>query len=312
VIDMDGVRAVAREVSNWGRWGPDDERGTVNLLSPSRITEAATLVRRGVSIPLSLPMDENGPWDPRTVAGRFNPIHRMTRYRGDNSRGESWGHFSSSDDMLITGMQSSTQFDSLAHVWYDDLLYNGFPAESAVTAWGARRCGITNLVSGVVGRGVLADLPRHLGLDHLPPSFEAGPDLLDEVLAAVGITPRSGDVLLVRTGTYAATRRGVDVGPGGTPGLTWECARWAKRHDLASICADNTTVEVTGTNGDGPMLPLHMLGIRDMGLLLGELFDLEALADDCASDGRYEVLFVGTPLHVPGAVGTPLNPLALK
>lgn len=309
---MEGVRALGRELSNWGRWGPEDERGAVNLITPERVSQATGLVRRGVSFPLSIPVDENGPWDPRTVAGRFNPIHKMTRYRGDNAHGESWGHFSSSDDMIIMGLQSSTQFDALAHLWYDELLYNGYHHDTAVTAWGAVKNSIQNLNTGVVSRGLLVDIPRHRGVDWLAPSTEVGPDELDAALAAAGLQPRSGDVILVRTGTYPYVRRGGEVPVGGAPGITWECARWMREHDIAAVCADNATVEVTGTNGDGPMLPFHMLALRDMGLLLGELFDLEALADDCASDGVYEFLFIGTPLNIPGAVGSPLNPLALK
>src|SRR5262249_38540872 len=141
-MDLEGVWALGRELSNWGRWGPDDERGTINLVTPERTVAACALVRKGVSFSLAIPMDEHGPWDPTSVAGRFNPIHKMTRYRGDNARGEPWPNFSSSDDMIITGLQSSTQFDALAHLWYDDHLYNGFPADEAVTAWGALRCSI--------------------------------------------------------------------------------------------------------------------------------------------------------------------------
>ncbi|MBE1530220.1 cyclase family protein [Actinomadura algeriensis] len=311
VIDMDGVRALGRELSNWGRWGDDDQRGTLNLIEPARVTAAATAVRRGVSFSLAMPADENGPHDLRT-SGRFNPIHSMTRYRGDTPRGEFMGGFASAEDMLIIGTHSSTHFDALAHLWYDDLLYNGSHHDDAVTARGAERCSIQNLASGVVSRGILADVPRHRGLDHLPPGTGVGPDELDAVLAAQGVVPRPGDVLLLRTGTYPRQRRGFDVEPGRSPGLTFECARWIRDHGIAAVCADNLAVEVLGANGDGPMIPFHMLAIRDMGLLLGEMFDFEDLADDCAADGVYECLFTASPLNVPYAVGSPVNPIAVK
>jgi kynurenine formamidase len=119
-------------------------------------------------------------------------------------------------------------------------------------------------------------------------------------------------VLLLRTGTYPQQRRGVEVGSPQSPGLTWECARWIRDHEIAAVCADNAAVEVLGANGSGPMIPFHMLAIRDMGLLLGELFDFEELAEDCAADGVYECLFFAAPLNIPGGVGSPLNPLAVK
>ncbi|XVQ07445.1 cyclase family protein [Spirillospora sp. CA-255316] len=310
VIDLDGVRALGRELSNWGRWGEDDERGTLNLITPEVVTAAATAVRRGVSFALSVPADENGPHDMKT-SGRFNPIHTMTRYRGDSPRGDDWD-FASSEDMLIIGTHSSTHFDALAHLWYDDLLYNGRHHDTAVTAWGAVHGSIQSLVNGVVSRGILVDVPRHLGTTHLEPGTQVGPADLDAVLGAVGVTPRPGDVLLLRTGTYPRERRGLEVAAGPSPGLTWECARWIRDHGIAAVCADNLAVEALRANGDGPMIPFHMLAIRDMGLLLGEMFDFEALAEDCAADGVYECMFVASPLNIPGGVGSPVNPIAVK
>lgn len=309
-IDLAGVRELGRELSNWGRWGDEDQRGTLNLITPERVREASAIVRRGRSFPLSVPADENGPHDLRT-SGRFNPIHTMTRYRGDNHRGL-LADFCSAEDMVILGTHSSTHFDALAHLWYDDLLYNGYRHDTAVTAWGAERCSIQNLVAGVVSRGVLLDIPRVSGADHLAPGTEVGPGQLDEAFVSAGLTPRAGDVLLVRTGTYPRQRRGADVGPGPSPGLTWECARWLRDHDIAAVCADNLAVEVLGENPGGPRIPFHMVAIRDMGLLLGELFDFEDLARDCAEDGTYECLFVASPLNIPGGVGSPVNPLAIK
>ena len=310
VIDMDGVRELGRELSNWGRWGEDDERGTLNLITPEVVRAAATAVRRGASFALSMPADENGPHDMRT-SGRFNPIHTMTRYRGDGPRGDD-RDIASSEDMLIIGTHSSTHFDALAHLWYDGLLYNGRHHDTAVTAWGARHGSIQNLVDGVVSRGVLVDVPRHRGTPHLEPGAQVGPDELDAVLAAQGVTPRPGDVLLLRTGTYPRRRRGFEVAAGPSPGLTWECARWIRDRQIAAVCADNSAVEALHANGDGPMIPFHMLAIRDMGLLLGEMFDLESLAEDCAADGVYECLFAASPLNIPGGVGSPVNPVAVK
>ncbi|HEU5025062.1 MAG TPA: cyclase family protein [Spirillospora sp.] len=309
-IDMEGVRALGRELSNWGRWGDDDQRGTLNLITPDRVSAAAATVRRGVTFGLSVPADGTGPYS-APGSGRFNPIHTMTRYRGDDPRGE-LADFRSSEDMVILGTHSSTHFDALSHLWYDDLLYNGYHHDTAVTSWGAERCSIQNLAAGVVSRGVLLDLPRRLGTGHLEPGTEIGPADLDAAFDAAGLRPRPGDVLLLRTGTYPRHRRGADVGLSRSPGLTWECARWIRDHEIAAVCADNFAVEVLGANDGGPMIPFHMLAIRDMGLLLGELFDFEALAEDCAADGVHECMFVASPLNIPGGVGSPLNPVAIK
>jgi kynurenine formamidase len=311
-IDMDGIRRVGRELSNWGRWGATDQRGTVNFITPECTRAAVSMVRRGRSFTMSIPADDTGPWVDTGASGRFNPIHKMTRYRGDNHLGRSWDGFSSCEDMLIIGTHSSTHFDALSHLWYDDHVYNGIHHDAAVTAWGAHSSSIAELREGIVSRGILLDIARHMGVDYVPPDTAVGPDTLDAVASAAGVEARAGDVVMVRTGTYPRARRGAKVPPGGWPGLTWECARWMHAHDIAAVCADNLAVEVIGGNGDGPPVPFHMIGLRDMGLVFGELFDFEELAADCASDGVYECLFVGAPLHIPGGVGSPINPLALK
>lgn len=310
-ISMDELRSLGGELSNWGRWGETDERGALNLITPHRVAQAAAEVRRGVSFRLSMPADETGICDQRAT-GRFNPIRKMIGYRGDNARGGYFNDVRFAEDMLIVGNHMTTHVDALSHAWYDDRIYNGYDAASSVTQWGAHRCSIDVLADGVISRGLVLDFARHRGVPYLRPGTRLGPADLDAVLEAEGIEARPGDVLLVRTGTYPQLRRGVDVGPGEHPGLTWECARWLRDHDIAAVCADNQAVEAVRANGDGPLMPLHMLAIRDMGLLLGELFDFEDLAADCAADKTYTCMFVLSPLNMPGGTGSPVNPVAVK
>lgn len=310
-ITMDELRELGRELSNWGRWGERDERGALNLITAQRVAQATTEVRRGVCFGMSMPVDGTGINDQRAT-GRFNPIRKMIGLHGDNGRGVSFEDFRMAEDMLIMSNHSSTHLDALSHVWYDDRIYNGYDAATAVTMWGAHKSGIDTLAQGVASRGLLLDLPRFHGLPHLPPGTRIGPTELDAVLAAQNIETRSGDVLMIRTGTYPQQRRGVDVGPGDQPGLTWECARWLRVHDIAAVCADNSAVEIVRANGDGPEMPFHMLAIRDIGLLLGELFDFEDLAADCAADGIYSCLFIASPLNMPGGTGSPVSPIAIK
>ena len=311
MISLEQVRELGRELSNWGRWGEQDERGALNLITPQRVAEATATVRRGVSFRLSIPADETGPIDQR-ASGRFNPIRKMIAYRGEGSRGEYFNDVRIAEDMLIIGNHMTTHIDALSHMWYDDRIYNGYDAATSVTSWGAHRCSIATLADGVVSRGVLLDFPHQRGVPCLPPGTAIGPGELDAVLAAEGVEPRSGDILLIRTGTYAHQRRGADVGTGAQPGLSWECARWLREHDIAAVCADNAAVETLQSNGDGPFLPFHMLTLRDMGVFLGELFDFEDLAADCVTDGVYTCLLFLSPLNLPGGTGSPVNPIAVK
>lgn len=302
------VKATGEALRNWGRWGADDERGTFNFITPEKIVEAGRLMRHGRIFSLALPLDVDGPQNP--LGGRFNPIHKMTRYRGDNAHGQVQGQFCSSDDMAIIGLQSSTQWDSLAHLWYDDQLYNGFPADS-ITAYGASRCAISNWQRGIVSRGVLLDIPRLKGWDRLPPDYPVTPADLDAAEARQGVRVGSGDVLLLRTGVvgdWQATRQGL----ADQPGLALDCARWLHERQAAAVCADNSAVEVIRQPRGLPLCAFHMVALRDMGLMLGELFVLDELAADCAADGVYEFFFTAAPLAFPRAVGSPINPLAIK
>jgi kynurenine formamidase len=216
------------------------------------------------------------------------------------------------DDVIIMPLQAATQWDALSHVYYDDQLYNGFPA-SSVTSLGAFHCGIDKVDGkGITSRGVLLDIVRLRGVETF---CELGdpitPEELDEAARAEGVTVGRGDIVLVRTGWWA---RFLETGDGAEPGagLHWSCAAWLHDHEVAAVAADNLMVENPQSGIDGVFLPMHMLCLRDMGLMLGEYWDLTALAEDCAADGIYEFQLVAPPLRVTGAVGSPLNPIAIK
>ena len=307
VSDEPRFREVGRELRSWGRWGDADERGTLNLLTPERVVAAAALIRRGDVFPLGIPIDARTP----QPGGLRNPPMRVMTETGVGQ--ELPGGFHYADDYVHMALQSATQWDALAHVYYDDQLYNGFPA-SSVTPRGAARCGIDRHGSGVVGRGVLLDLPASLGVPWLECGQAILPDDLDAAARRQQVTVGAGDVLLVRTGWLRRVRE-----EGLTrelsfrePGLGLDTARWLADHDVAAVACDNFAVEVVPPEERGTMLPLHLVLIRDLGLTLGEMFDLEALADDCAEDGRYEFFFSAPPLPFTNGVGSPLNPVAVK
>jgi len=307
---MQRVRALAAQVSNWGRWGADDERGTLNFITPEVVKAAAGLVRRGVVFSLGLSFGAEGPQIGQ--GGRVNPLHLMTavdqKLPGDYPDG-----FRYADDVMILPLQCATQWDGLAHVHYDGQLYNGFPAAST-TSGGAAKAGIDKVGAGIVSRGVLLDIARLHGVPRLAPGTAITPGDLEAAERAQGVRIESGTVLLVRTGHLGVFKHdGERVGyMRMMPGLGIACATWLHARQVAAVAADTSAVEVIPFEDAKTPLPLHLLCLRDMGLTFGEMFDLDALADDCAADGVWEFFFAAPPLKITGGIGSPLNPLAVK
>jgi kynurenine formamidase len=300
-------RELGRDLSNWGRWGGDDERGTLNHISPPAVVAAARLVQRGEIFDLSIPINAKTP-QPGNL--RTPPIRLMSETGADQ---QMRGGFHFADDYVFMALQAATQWDALCHVYYDEQLYNGYPA-SEVSIHGGRRCSIDKLEHGVVGRGVLLDAPRHFDIPWLERGQAISPDDLDAMVAAQGVEITSGDVLLLRTGwwhRYASEGETREV-MSGEPGLALECASWLARHEIAAVACDNYAVEAIPPADRSAALALHMVLIRDLGMTLGEMFDLEELAADCAADRRYEFLFCGARLNFTGAAGTPVAPFAIK
>jgi kynurenine formamidase len=305
---VDDVRALGKRLSNWGRWGDDDERGTTNLLTPERVAAAAALVRRGAVFDLGIPFDAQGPQTGRGT--RLNPIHLMSA----TGEGQAFpGGFRYADDYVVMPLQCATQWDGLAHVFYDDQLYNGFPA-SDVTPRGTAHNAIDKQGKGLAGRGVLLDLARLRDVPWLAGGHVITPAELDAACAAQGVEVGAGDILMFRTGWR---RLLVEQGDreefmGAEPGLGIACCEWLRERDVAAVCSDNWAIEVLPGEDPAVNLPVHMVLIRDVGLTLGEMFDLEELATNCAADGVWECFFCAPPLKVTGAVGSPINPLAIK
>jgi len=215
------------------------------------------------------------------------------------------------DDYVIMPLQSSTQWDALSHVYYEDQMYNGFPAES-VTSLGARYLSIDKAdAKGIVSRGVLLDVARHRDVPYTAVGSPITPEELDEVARRQGVAIASGDIVLVRTGWCGNFRSGGDPAVP-ISGLSWRCAEWLSDHQVAAVAADNVAVEGNDREIEGVSLPLHLLCLRDMGLMFGEMWNLDALAADCAEDGVWECQVIAPPLRIIGAVGTPLNPIAIK
>jgi kynurenine formamidase len=305
---MVDFRAIGKSLSNWGRWGDDDEKGTVNLITADKIVAAAQLVKTGKVFDLGIPFGAGGP---QPGGGRINPVLLVSETGGDQK--DFPGAFHYADDYIFMPLQAASQWDGLAHVFYDDKMYNGYPS-SDMTPHGAHHNSITSIAKGITGRGVLLDIARLKGVDWLEQGYVITPDDLDAAASAQGVTVGSGDILLFRTGwrrKFIREQNPVEF-MAGEPGLGIESCEWLAQHEVAAVCSDNWAIEVLPGEIDGELLPVHMILIRDMGMTLGEILDFEELSEDCASDGVYEFLFCGPPIKFARAVGSPINPLAIK
>jgi kynurenine formamidase len=304
---MQDFRKIGQQLSNWGRWGNDDEKGTVNLITPERIVEASQLVRHGRIFDLGIPFDANGP---QPGGGRINPVRLMSETGADQDYP---GAFHYADDYVFMPLQSASQWDGLAHVFYDDQLYNGFPA-SDVGPHGAKHCSIDKMAKGIVGRGVLLDIARYRGVEWMDIGDVITPEDLDGAAQRQGVEVRSGDIVLFRTGWRKKFLSDGDAAGfmAGEPGLGLACCEWLHSHEVAVIASDNWAIEALPGEIETELLPVHMVLIRDMGMTLGEILDLEELAADCDSDSVYEFLLTAPPIKFTAAVGSPINPLAIK
>jgi kynurenine formamidase len=311
------IEAMTPRVCNWGRWGAEDEIGTVNHITDERRRDAASLVRAGRVLSLALTFSRHGPQPPHER--RLNPQHVMLDTGVDLAAGgqcgapDGWGY---SDDMVTMALQASTHWDSLAHVFYGERMYNDRDCR-LVGAEGARRNSITEVRDRMAGRGVLLDIPTLHGIDVLPAAYEITTDDLERAFEQERIISKPGDVLFIRTGNLGHFRASGDwtgFTHGPEPGLSFDVLPWLHEQRVAAVASDTWAVEAIGIGPDPEAihLPFHAIAIVQMGMMLGELFDLDALAHDCHRDGIYEFLFVAAPLPFERAVGAPVNPLAIK
>ena len=303
---------VADRVRNWGRWGPDDEIGTLNLIDEAARRRGAAAVVSGKAFALGLPLSATEGIQLGFVEGRVNPTLTMVQVNQPvNADQPDWVCFS--EDVVTMATQCATHWDALAHSSYGGVIYNGYPA-GVVSADGASRCGIHRL-GPVVSRGVLLDVARALGCDVLEPGYPIMPGDLDAAVGLAGMELEPGDIVLVRTGQMvhlAPGRRDLVAYTFPSPGLTIETAGWFHQHDVAAVATDTLVFEVYPSQHEDAYLPVHLLHLVEMGLTQGQNWVLDALADECAADGRYSFLLDATPLPLTDGLGTPLNPVAIK
>lgn len=303
--------------SNWGRWGSDDELGALNFVGPDQIQAAASCVRQGKVISMTLPYDSRGP---QVGPFRSNPRNLMTATGTDYLSGKQdplpadWGPargFGYADDVLIMPNQSGTQWDGLSHIFWQGKMWNGYDAAD-VHSKGASKCGIETWQESLVMRGVLLDIARSKKLAALEPGYAITSDDLDNAANEQGVEIRRGDAVVIRTGMLEERRLDWrDYSGGPAPGLSLHTAPWLAEHEIAAIATDTWGCEVRPNEVD-LFQPLHVVALVHMGLPFGEIWDLERIGADCAGDGVYEFQLCAAVLPITGAVGSPTNALAIK
>jgi kynurenine formamidase len=301
---------LARRVSNWGRWGPDDQRGTLNLIDTDAVQRGIQAARQGRPFSLAIPFDQTGPqWDSKNMPDRVNP--ELNTYAVNMSFTGNTDDFTTSDDSFRMGSQAATHIDALAHAGYEEKLWNDTPS-SVVSEAGAAQLGIEH-VGAIATRGVLLDIARLHGLDHFDTDYSITGDDLQAAALASGVVVQSGDAVLVRTGQMHFLRAGDKKRYSmPSPGVSIHSIEWFRDHDVALVATDTITFEVYPGEDPKLFMPVHMIQLRDMGLTQAQNWDLDDLAADCASDSQYDFLLVATPLPLTGAVGSPAAPTAIK
>jgi kynurenine formamidase len=280
------------------RWDSADERGARNLIGQAATLRGLACVRTGEVVPLALPIENGKPGPGMSL--RPAPHHFMLRSGADYAAGlPEKGGFGFSDDVIMLPTHGSTHIDALSHVWCQGHMYNGFAA-TEVTSRGAARCGIEN-VEPIVTRAVFVDLGRP---DE--PTRAIGVDELAAAVAASGVAPEAGDALVIRTGWMKARRAG-QCGEAESGGLHHDCAPWIVEQGFALVAADNIAVEVVPSRHPKLAAPLHLALLRDNGIYLAELLDLERLAGMAARP----LLLIVAPLAIKGGVGSPVTPVAV-
>ena len=316
---FDDVKELANRYSNWGRWGEDDQMGTLNFVTEATVRAGSAEVREGRVVSMGLPYDQNGP----QTGGlrRFNPIHFMLRDGNDAITGAAIrdfyggkdGHMAGADDVVIMPLQSGTQWDALSHIIFEGKIYNGYPAD-LVSSGGARKNDVTVGCTKAVGRGVLLDIARLKQVDALEPGTGISSQDLRDAEKFHGVQVQQGDFVFVRTGQLGACQaKGSwgDYAGGAAPGLNLDSVRWMAEKEIAGVITDTWGMEVRPNETPDVTQPLHIVCLVHMGLWIGEIFDLEEVATVAQELGRATFFFSGPPLPFTGAVGSPLMPLAI-
>jgi len=305
--------------TNWGKWGPKDQLGAWNYITPEKTAAAAKLVKKGKIFNLALDLKPNQPgWSGRWFRHTFDYILPALDPKGG---------VGFADDAITMHQQYSTQWDGFPHSFYNGKMYNGYDAATKVTALGAAECSIHHWADKIATRGVLLDIAKYKGVANLEKGYVITPEDLDGCAKAQKIEVKSGDIICIRTGWMNVMRkwtwpmRGNEPYEKGEPGIGIRACKWIKDKQISAVAVDNLAVEAIPFDPEGVKLvcdvgfkgfPVHVELLVHQGVSLGEIWDFEGLAKDCSADGVYEFMLIAPPLRIVGGVGSPLSPLAIK
>jgi len=309
---------LAEAPSNWGRWGPDDEVGSLNFLTPQEILRGIASVETGRVFTLALEIGH--PRGEPTWPGRMQSRHFMIQDRGSYESGKVEtipGGLEFADDGLIVALHGPTHCDGLAHTWLEGTAWNGFSAGDSKS--GLKRAGILPVAEkGIVGHAVLLDVARYKNVPYLGMHTQITLADLLETAASQGVEVHKHDIIVVRTGIF---RLFYELGAKAfyddldEPGITFEpdLLRWFHDMEIPVSGTDNCAGELLdATASEGAVLPLHAALSRNLGIVFVEAHWLERWADDCAQDGKYDGLYIAAPLKIRGGTGSPVNPVVIK
>jgi kynurenine formamidase len=286
------------DLSNWGRWGKNDQIGSVNLITAAKRKAAAALVTDGVSISLA----HNA--ETEKAPDNSSPfVHKML-----STGAHPEGQFVLDEYSVAYHGYAHTHMDALSHMAWEGKMYNGFP-QTDVTDRGAKELAVTGYKNGIFTRGVLIDIPRLKGVPYLEPSTAIYPEDLDAWEKKSGVKIGRGDVVFIRTGRWARRAAKGPWDPANIAGLYASCAKWLKDRDVAMVGSDAAT-DVMPSGVPGVVQPMHQLLLVAMGTPIFDNCDLETVAVESAKRNRWVFLLTAAPLPVPGGTGSPLNPIA--
>ena len=291
------VRELLTQLSNWSRWGPEDQLGALNFITPEVTAAATASVSTGRTISCARPLPTEAAPD------NLNPVaHHMI---GTATEGYGADYFA-----IASHGYATSHIDALCHIFHEDKMFNGYSTE-AVTAHGATKLGIHHLRSGIVSRGVLLDIPAVRGVDALEPGEPIFPEDLVAAEDGADVHVRRGDVLLVRTGRWRWREvHGPWAPDKAMAGLDASCLSWLHEREISVLGSDGVS-DVTPSRVDNIGMPIHTVAIVAMGIHLLDNLDLDELSVACASEGRWSFLLVVAPLVLHRGTASPVNPIAV-
>lgn len=305
--DDDAILDIYESVRNWGRWGTEDQRGTLNLITEAHRIRSAALVRDGVVVSCAMPIDTKP-----SIRNR-DPAQRHTLLGGDVAAAK--GYAMATDFIGIAPHgPAHTHLDALCHVMYDGQMYNGYAA-STVTSQGALKNDVTVAGPAIATRGVLLDMPAHFGVEYVNADHYIRRSDLEAAEAKTGLTVEAGDVVLIRKGRHVRyIAKGPDCerldGKTHLAGLHPDCLGWLHARGVAMLGSDGAH-DILPTPWTKGRVPIHVGALVYMGLHLLDNAQLDPLAAACADRQRWEFQFVLAPLLIEGGTASPVNPIAL-